>query len=450
MTSFTDQFFSTPALCEVMGDDALLRHMAEFEAALAGVQGRLGIIPADAAALIAGAARAMSFNRPELFADARKAGTLAIPLVKALTAEVRRADPGAAAFVHVGATSQDVIDTAMMLQLRGALALIRADGRRLAEAAARLAREHRASLMLGRTLLQPATPVTFGLKAAQWLVGALDALAAVDHHAALAVRLQFGGAAGNLGSLAGNGPAVALEMARELFPGTEPALLPWHTRRGALASFAGTLAVLTGVCGKIARDITLMMQSEVAEAFEGAEAGRGGSSAMPHKQNPVRSMQILANAARAPFLAATIMAGLAQEHERGLGGWQAEWAVLPDLVRISGGAAALGADLLETLRVDPARMRANFDALRGLPLTEAAALALSHALGRDGAHAAVEAAARGVVASGRTLSEVLKGDKTLACHLSAAEIDALSDPANALGATQGMIDGALALLAGKA
>jgi 3-carboxy-cis,cis-muconate cycloisomerase len=450
MTAFSDAFFATPAATAAFSDDATIRAMCRFEAALARAEGAAGVIPAAAAETIARIVDAFAppegAARATLFADAAKAGTLAIPLVKLLTAAVKAEDAAAAAFVHFGGTSQDVVDTALMLQLATALDSIAADLTRLTAAARTLCLAHRETLMLGRTLLQPALPMSFGLKAAQWLLAVRESRQRLDRLTPEVLVPQFGGAAGTLASLGQAGLAVAKDLPAHL-PGLHrPATpLPWHTRRGGLAALCAELAVLTGAVGKIARDVSLMMQFEVAEAFEPVEAGRGGSSAMPHKRNPVRCMQMLAAADRAPHLAAQLIATLPQEHERALGGWQAEWAAVPELVKLTAGAVANGAALLEGLRIDPDRMRRNLDALKGLPYAEAAATALIPHLGREAAHKAVEAASRTVAATGETLAAALAADPTVATHLDAAALAALCDPKATLGATQAFIAAVLAL-----
>ncbi len=453
MATLNDTYSTTPQMAAILSDGRLLTHMAGFEAELAAAQADAGLIERKLAETIATVAAGLTFDEPALFAEALKGGTLAIPFVKQLTAEVRAQDPVAATAVHFGATSQDVIDSALVLQLGEALVLIDADMTRLAEAAAKLARAHAKSAMLGRTLMQPATPITFGLKAAQWLQAIAQSRTRLRAHAGEALVAQLGGAAGTLGSLGAHGAPTARALfkrlaARNAYAPARAAVcegtpLPWHTRRGALVALAGELAIATGICGKIARDVALMMQFELGETFEPAEAGRGGSSAMPHKRNPVRCMLTVSAALRTPGLMATLLSGMVQEHERALGGWQSEWGALPELVKLCAGALDNMAQTLEGLNVDAARMRANFDALNGLPMTEMLALALAPHLGRPEAFALVEKAARDVGASGKSLADVVKADPA-AKVLSAAEIDKILDPLNQLGATQDFIESALA------
>jgi 3-carboxy-cis,cis-muconate cycloisomerase len=449
MSTFADSFFATPKTAVLFADDATLRQMCRFEIALAQAEGEAGAIPAAAAASIAATLEDYEIPqgdaRAKLFADAAKAGTLAIPFVKLLTAAVRAQDPEAARFVHFGATSQDVIDTALMLQLTEAIAALEADLGRLCAASAQLARTHRDTLMLGRTLLQPAIPITFGLKAAQWLVAAFESGARLRRLKPEVLVPQFGGAAGTLGSLGDKGIEVARHLAAHL-PGlyAAPLLLPWHTRRGGLVALAAEVGILTGICGKIARDISLMMQLEVAETFEPTEVGRGGSSALPHKRNPVRAMQTIAAAERAPALVGQLIAGIVQEHERALGAWQAEWSAIPELFKLAAGALANMAATLEGLQVMPERMRQNLDALKGLPTAEGFSIALAPSLGRGEAHDLVEKASREVGQGEASLAEVLAADPRVAAILSRDEIDKIADPRNALGSAGAFVDAALA------
>lgn len=446
--SLHDAFAATPALAQAMGEEALVAGVFAFEAALARAQGELGVIPAAAAAIIADSADGMAVDPAAVALEAARAGALTIPLVKLLIREVRERDPEAAGFVHFGATSQDAMDTALVLQLDWACALIDADLARLADAAVRLAERHRATLMSGRTLLQPATPVSFGAKAAQWLMAACEDRARLRAAARGGLRLQFGGAAGNLGSLGDRGPAVAARLAALLplrFAPAEATPVPWHTRRGGLMSLCAALAVAAGGAAKIARDVSLMAQWEVGELAEPPEAGRGVSSAMPHKRNPVRCLAALAAGGRTPHLLASLLSGMVQEHERALGGWQAEWAALPDLVKATGAAVANMADALDGLIVDADRMRANLESLRGLPLSEIAALALSPSLGRDEAHTTLTRAARAAIETGDSLAQALAREPAALHHLGEEGIARALDPARALGASDAIIDAALAV-----
>jgi 3-carboxy-cis,cis-muconate cycloisomerase len=362
---------STPEMLDAFGDEALVRAALAFEQELAAAQAAEGLLGADQAAAIAGACQILP-DIATLAASAAHAGTLAIPLV----AELRRrlsAHPATAAKVHLGATSQDVADTALMLQAKAGLRLVTRDCLRLTDALAALAKAHAATPMLGRTLLQPARPITFGLKAAGWLLGVDAALRRLEFEAETALALQFGGASGTLDGLAGKALAISQRLAERLGLACPPA--PWHARRGGIAGLAGALAILAGALGKMACDLALLSQAEVGEAFEPRVEGRGGSSAMAHKRNPTGCQVARSAALRAPHLAATILAALPQEHERGLWGWQAEGPVLADLFCVTHGALVAMAAVAEGLEVHPDRMAANLAAAEvGSDVGEAATL----------------------------------------------------------------------------
>ena len=350
---------STPEMLEVFGDEALVRAALAFEQELAAVQAAEGLLDARDAAAIAEACRAPP-DVARLATAAAHAGTLAIPLVDELRRRVARIRPQAAAKVHLGATSQDLADTALMLQAKAGLALISRDIERLSAALAALAETHAATPMLGRTLLQPARPISFGLKAAGWLAAIDGAARRLAREAEGALKLQFGGAAGTLDGLGGKGLAISQALAARLGLSAPP--VPWHSRRDGVAGLGAALALLAGALGKMAGDIALLSQGEVAEVFEPRVEGRGGSSAMAHKRNPTGCQVARSAALRAPHLAATLLAGLLQEHERGLGGWQAEGPVLADLFCVTHGALAAMADVAAGLEVRPERMAANLAA----------------------------------------------------------------------------------------
>ncbi len=334
--------------------------MARFEGALARASARHGLVPAAHAEVIARVCEAARFDASQLARDGR-AGTLAIPFVRQLTAQVAAVSKDAAAHVHAGATSQDVIDSAAALCLKQACARLDELALRLGNAAAELARRHASTPTAARTLLQPALAVPFGWKAAVWLSMLARSLTGVRSAAAHACVLQFGGPSGTLASLGDKGAGVLAALAREL--DLPPRLVPWHSARDGFARLGAELAILAGAAGKIGRDVSLLMQPEVGEAAEAAAEGRGGSSSMPHKRNPALSMIALEAAQRAPGLAATLLGQLTPEHERGLGQWQGQWFTLRDLVCLtSSGVAAIG-DALEGLEVDERAMRANLESL---------------------------------------------------------------------------------------
>ena len=341
---------SSAAMRAVCDDATYLQHMLDFEAALARAEAAIGVIPASAAGPITKACKAESFDLDALAEAATRSGNLAIPLVKALTASVAKADADAARYVHWGATSQDVIDTAAMLTLRAAIDALLADLDRAIAGFAKLAKQHRATAMVARTWLQHALPMPFGLKLAEYAAALHRSRARLQRLRNETLALQFGGAAGTLAALGDNGWRVAEKLAQELELPLPDA--PWHTHRDRMAEAASVLAILAGTCGKIARDVSLMMQTDVAEAFEPAGEGRGGSSTMPHKRNPVAAATALAAATMAPNLAATMFAAQVQDHERSAGPWHAEWPTLPMLLLVTSGALAAMVDIAEGLEVD--------------------------------------------------------------------------------------------------
>ena len=426
----------------VFADRARVQRMLDVEAALARAEAEAGVIPALAAVSIGQCCRADDYDFPALRAAARNAGNLAIPLVAALTQRVAQIDASARGFVHWGATSQDVIDTGLVLQLRDALDLIDADLARLADALAAQTRKHRATPLAGRTWLQQALPVTLGLKLA-------GILSAVQRHqqrlAALRPRvavLQFGGAAGTLASLRARGLDVERALAALL--GLGIADVPWHTQRDNLGEAAATLGLVVATLGKLARDLSLLAQTEVAEVFEPAAPGRGGSSTLPHKRNPVGAAIALAAAVQVPGLVATMLAAAVQEHERGLGDWPAEWDTLPNIVLLAAGALDAMADVVAGLDVDAERMRANLDLTRGQIVAEAAQMALAQALGRDVAYALVSAACQRAAAERRHLRDVLRDEPQVRGVLDDAALARLFEPESYLGATDAFIERVLA------
>jgi len=426
-----------------LSDRALLQAMLDAERALAIASARAGIVPDEAAAAIAAACRAGRFDPDDLGRRAEAAGNPVVPLVRDLTEAVKGdAGPDAARWVHHGATSQDILDTAASLVAFRALGPILDDLEGAARAAADVAERHRATVMPGRTLGQHALPTTFGRKAAGWLVALEEAAAGLERVRRERLAAQLGGAAGTLAAFSPDGVEVARHYAREL--GLAEPALPWHTDRTRVADLAGALAAAGGVLGKIALDVTLLAQTEVGEVSEPAEGGRGGSSTLPHKRNPVGAVLVRAATTRLPGLAATLFASMAQEQERATGAWHAEWEPQAELLRLVGGAAARTRDLLEGLEVHPDRMRANLDVTGGLLMTERVAGALGDALGRAPARDLVQRLAGEAADSGRPLREVLLADPTARAHLDAAEVDRLLDPEGYLGSAGQLVDRALA------
>jgi 3-carboxy-cis,cis-muconate cycloisomerase len=424
-------------------DQAWLQAMLDTEAALARALEQAGMAAPGAGEAVTAAARAEAFDAAELGRQAALTGNPVPALVRALT---RMLPPGPAGAVHQGATSQDVVDTAAMLLARQALGVISDDMAAAAAAAARLAAVHRDTVMIGRTLLQQAVPVTFGLVAAGWLTGLDEAATALDRVAASRLAVQFGGAAGTLSALGGRGPEVAALLAAEL--GLHAPTLPWHTDRLRITEIAGACAGVTGVLSKIARDVTLLAQSEVGEVMEGGGEGHGGSSAMPQKRNPVASIAVLGCTRQVPGLVATLIAAAEQEHQRAAGAWHAEWEPLADLLRLTGSAASWAADLLGGLEPAPGRMRRNLDAAGGFPMAEHVASLLAPALGRTAAHDLLAQASAAAVAEDRTLGEALlqrlDAGRLAEAGVTPEQVTAALDPAGYLGAATGFVDAALA------
>jgi 3-carboxy-cis,cis-muconate cycloisomerase len=438
---------SSAAMRAVCDDLAYLQHMLDFEAALARAEAATGVIPASAVAPIEKACRAEKFDLAVLAEAATRAGNLAIPLVKALTTAVAKADADAARYVHWGATSQDVIDTATMMTLRAAIEALLADLDRTIAGFANLARKHRDTPMVARTWLQHALPMPFGLKLAEYAAALHRSRGRFLRLRGDGLALQFGGAAGTLAALGDKGLLVAERLSQQLKLPLPDA--PWHGHRDRVAEAASVVAIAAGSCGKIARDVSLMMQTEVAEAFEPSGEGRGGSSTMPHKRNPVAAATALAAAIMAPNLAATIFAAQVGDHERSAGPWHAEWPTLPNLLLVTSGALAAIVDIAEGLEVDAARMRANLDTTGGLIMAEAVTMALAGTIGKSEAHHLVEAASKKAVAEKKPLRDVLAKDTKVTAHLSANKLTKLFEPVAYQGASQTLIDRLLASLDDK-
>ena len=426
-----DSLATTEALAEAFSDEQVLQAMLDFEAALARAEAKQAVIPQQAAEAISKAATAQGFDIVALSRQTLRAGTPAIPVVKALTERVRASDPNAARFVHWGATSQDVTDTALILLLRRARAILVSDHARLSEALHELASQHENTVMLGRTLLQPAPPITFGLKAAGWLAATRRGWSRIDTRFTEAEVLQFGGASGTLAALDDKGNSVGRALAAEL--GLKYPDAPWHTQRDCLAALLAACGVQCGSLGKMARDIALLMQGEVAEAAEPGGDGRGGSSTMPHKRNPIACSLTLAAAHRVPGLLASFLSAMVQEHERGAGGWQAEWPIVSSIVQSLGVAVASMAEAAEGLTVDAARMRANLEATAGTVFAERAMILLGATLGRDVAHELLEQAVHKCSTEHRRLVDVLAEMPEITRAIPADALSALDSPEDYLG-----------------
>lgn len=442
-----DPLFASARLQDVFSDRARLQAMLDVEAALARAEARVGVIPETAVPAIVESCRAEDFDIPALAEASALAGNPAIPLVQALTARVGERDRDAMRFVHWGATSQDIMDSGLVLQVRVAVDRIEGDLAGLSVVLAGLAARYRSTPIAGRTWLQQALPTTFGVKVAGWLSTNERHRQRLAELRPRLLVLQFGGAVGTLASLGASGIAVASALADDL--GLALPELPWHTERDRLAELAAVLGLVVGSLGKVARDISLLMQSEIGEVFEPVAPGRGGSSAMPHKRNPVGSACVLAAATRMPGLVSTMLASMVQEQERGLGNWHAEWQTLPEICVLAGGAIEQMTAILGGIEVDAAKMLANIEITRGLIFSAAVAMALAPHLGARPAHALVEEASHRAIAEKRHLRDVLSATVAVRAHLSAVELAALFDPAKACGQAEVFVDRVLAALAGE-
>ncbi len=437
-SSLLTPLISSAAMRAILDDRARLQRMLNVEVALARAEAAVGIIPASCVDDIAEAARADRYDIAALGKEGVDSGTVAVPLVKALTAEVAKKDSKSAGYVHWGATSQDIVDTALVLELRSAIDALNEDLNRAIDAFTALSGKHRRTVSVGRTLLQHAIPSSFGLKLAGYAAALARSRERLRRLRRESLVLQFGGATGTLAALGDRGIQVSERLAALLDLPLPDA--PWHTHRDRLADIASAFAILAGTCGKIARDVALLMQTDVAEAFEPAADGRGGSSTMPHKRNPTAATMALSAAAMAPQLAATIFATAVQEHERALGGWQAEWPTFAALALVTSGALVAVVDIAQGLEVDADRMRANLGTTRGLLMAEAVTFALAGKVGKTDARRIVDDAVRKATAAKRQLQDVIGEDERVKAHFSAPELNKLFDPMLYQGVAQSFID----------
>ncbi|MDP3669384.1 MAG: lyase family protein [Telluria sp.] len=433
--SIFDSFLTSAEMIAVFDDASVVQAMFRFEEALARAQAAEGIIPEPAARAIASVCMAHLYDIPAMVRASRRAGSLAIPLTKELSKTVALFNPESAAFVHWGSTSQDVIDTAMVIVTRQAMGLLDSGLESLIAHLLGLAEQHLATPVLARTLMQPAQVSSFGFKLVAWAAPLVRARASLRAAAQRALQLQLGGAVGTLSVMGDQGDAVARRMADEL--GLAVPAAAWHTQRDEWVRLGLEVAILTGSLGKIATDLSLMAQGEIGELAEPSGNGRGGSSAMPHKRNPVSCMIALAAATRTPQRAAALLASMGQEHERGLGNWQAELAEWPGLFLSAHGAVNALNEAMAGLLVDPARMRVNIDSLRGLVFGEAVAAYLASAIGRPQAHSLMEQLTGVAAANGKHLSEVVSeavaADPRLCGTIDVAHLQTLFDPVAATG-----------------
>jgi 3-carboxy-cis,cis-muconate cycloisomerase len=427
--------FGTDAVRRIFSDEHFISCMLRVEGALARAEARVGVIPASAGRAIDDAAKSVLVRPRDLATSTARTGMPVVGLVAALSASL---GPEDARYVHFGATTQDVVDTATVLQLREALAPIEEDLRALASALVRRAEEHRATPMAGRTFLQHAAPITFGYKCALWLSPLLDHLDRLAELRRRVLLVQLGGSVGTLAALGNNGRAVVEQMAAELDLGYAAA--PWHTVRDGIAEVGGFLALVCGSLAKIGNDMVLLSQTEVAEASENAESSRGGSSTLPHKRNPVASAYLVAASRGVQALAPLLSSAMAQEHERGPGGWYSERLALPPCVALAAGALAHARRVVEEMSVDVARMRRNLDATSGLVMSEHVAFALGARLGLGPAQEIVRVACTAAIVNGQTFLDAWTSDPSRAALLDRATIERLSEPSTYLGDSAGVVD----------
>ena len=438
MTTLLDSLFHWEPVAKLFRDDGYLQSMLDFDAALARAEARSGIIPSAVANAIAAKCRVELFDKQKLAEAASLAGNLAIPLIKQLKALVAAENKDAASFVHWGATSQDAIDTALVLQLREALPLISGDLDNLCARLAQMADQHRLIPIVARTWMQHAIPSTLGAKFAGWLDALMRHRERFREMQNRCLVLQFGGAAGTLAALGSQGEVIAKHLSAQLkLPLPQ---IPWHSHRDRLSEVATTLGLLTGTLGKIARDISLHMQTEIDELREPAEEGRGGSSTMPHKHNPIACAIILAAATRVPGLVATMLSAMLQEDERGLGSWHAEWETLPEIVCLTAGAMHHLANVVPRLEIDVKRMRENLELTKGLIFAEAVTAALGEKILRSEARELIDAASERAIKEKRHLRDAINDDQKIAEHFSSDQLDKLFDPRNYSGTTSEFID----------
>lgn len=434
--SIADAYLSSAPIAACFDAHATVARMLEFEAALARAQADLHMIPATAAAIIADCCMVQLFDIDAIKRDTAASSSAALPLVNALTAQVARRDADAALYVHWGSSSQDVMDSALMLQSRAALKLLLPRLASIANKLASLTREHRTTLMVARTLSQHALPTLFGYKSALWLQAIMNSAAELSN-ARDTLPLQFGGAAGTLAAYGTHGIEVRDAVAREL---DLQAILPWHTDRSVPRALAAALAMLAASAGKLANDLILMMQSEVAELVEGGGSERGGSTAMPHKRNPVAAVAVVAGAHRVPGQLAALFSCFDHSHERASGAWHAEWQSLREIFVTVGGMVEQLDVALDGMQVRVDAMRANLDLSQGLVMAEAVAMALSPALGRNAAQSLVKRAVATASSDARLLYEVLVEDHSVLRELGALGVARVMAPQSYLGVSAVFID----------
>ncbi|GAC1342407.1 MAG: 3-carboxy-cis,cis-muconate cycloisomerase [Acetobacteraceae bacterium] len=431
--------FSTPAMRAVFDDEGRVRYYLEIEAALARVQARLGIIPEAAATEIVRHCAVEQFDMARLKQQTERIGYPVLPVVQQLVA---LCDGGLGEWCHWGATTQDITDTATVLQMRDGLALVEQDIRAIAGSLAGLARRYRDTPMAGRSNLQQATPITFGYKCAVLLAGFQRHLERLEQLRPRVLVGEFGGATGTLASLGADGLRVQEGLMQELGLGQPD--IAWHTMRDGVAEVGCFLGLVTGTLGKISMDVKLMMQTEVEEVFEPFAEGRGSSSTMPQKRNPISSNYIHACVALVRQNVAALLDAMVEDHERSTGPWQIEWIAVPEIFLLSAGALNQARHMVGGLQVDPARMRANLDLTKGLILSEAVMMGLAPALGRQRAHDLVYDICREVIAGRGEFLDLLAAHPEISPHMDRDALRPLLDPARYCGLAGEMVDRVLA------
>lgn len=443
MSQLYASLFYQDDVTEIFSDQSLISYMIQAEVALAKAQAQVGVIPQSAADSIEAIAQTAlaEIDFSALATATGLAGNIAIPFVKQLTAIVKQHDEDAARYVHWGATSQDILDTACILQCRDALQWVERSVQQNYQTALAQAQVYRDQVMIGRTWLQQALPITLGHKFARWASAFKRDLDRIQAMKARVLVVQLGGAVGSLASLLDQGSAVVEAFAQQLQLSAPSCT--WHGERDRIVEIASVLGMIVGNTGKMARDWSLMMQTEIAEVFEPTAKGRGGSSTMPHKRNPVAAASVLAAANRVPVLMASLYQSMVQEHERSLGAWHAEWLALPEIFQLCAGALSRTLDVLQGMEVNTENMQRNLECTQGLIMAEAVMMALAPKLGRLNAHHVVEAACKTAVAEQKHLKDVISELDDIKNNFSTAEISAIFKPESYLGNIQAQIDAVL-------
>ncbi|MFI1744168.1 3-carboxy-cis,cis-muconate cycloisomerase [Thalassobellus sediminis] len=422
MSLYSETFYSTE-INQLLSDKSVIINMLNTEATLAKAQAELGLIPIEAAEIIAFSCNVEYIDIDKLKTDIKLGGNAAIPLVQQLTKVIKNSNFEASKYVHFGATSQDIIDTSSILLIKQVISWMENKLNILEKSLINITKEHKHTIVIGRTLLQQARPITFGLKTANWLESITRSKIRLQTVKANVLQIQLSGAVGS-----GNNnitDEVQIKFAEHLnLKNTSP----WQSQRDGLNELASILGILSGSLGKIAKDISLMMQTEVSEAFEGAQEGKGGSSTMPHKRNPVTCALILSNSTRTPGLVSTMLSSMLQEHERSAGYWHAEWETLTQLIGLTCGSIEKSIDLIENLEVDTERMLQNVEITNGLIYAEKVAFVLSNTLGKMQAHEAIKKACKRSISEGKHLKQII-----IETHPEINNIDTLFQPENAIG-----------------